>query len=99
MPQVIYSPGAIRDLQRLRNFLFERNQAAANRAVSAIRKAFRSVGTHPLAGRTVDDLPEEIREWIIPFGNSGYIARYLVSEDTVTILAIRHQLEVGYHNS
>ena len=96
MPRVVYSPGAIRDLQRLREYLFERNQAVARRAVNTLRKAFHAIGTHPLAGRSVEDLPDEIREWVIPFGNSGYIARYLVGEETVTILAIRHQREIDY---
>jgi plasmid stabilization system protein ParE len=96
MPQVTYSPGAVRDLQRLRGYLFERNQAAARRAVNVLRKAFRSIGTHPLAGRTVDGLPDEVRELVIPFGDSGYLARYLVGEETVTVLAIRHQHEMDY---
>lgn len=44
----------------------------------------------------MDGLPDNIREWVIPFGDSGYIARYLVGDETVTILAIRHQHEIGY---
>jgi plasmid stabilization system protein ParE len=42
----------------------------------------------------VDDLPEEFREWLIDFGDSGYVVRYCVDEAAVTILAIRHQKEV-----
>jgi plasmid stabilization system protein ParE len=44
----------------------------------------------------VDDLPEEFREWLIDFGDSGYIARYRVEAENVTILAIRHQREAGF---
>jgi len=44
----------------------------------------------------VDDLPEEFREWLIDFGDSGYVARYHIDGDAVTILAIRHQKEAGF---
>lgn len=37
-----------------------------------------------------------IRELVIPFGNSGYMALYGVHGTSVTILAIRHQLEDDY---
>ncbi|MFZ4539708.1 type II toxin-antitoxin system RelE/ParE family toxin [Propionivibrio sp.] len=50
----------------------------------------------PGIGRPVLDLPPEFRELVIDFGDSGYIARYHVSPDLVTVLAIRHQREVGY---
>jgi plasmid stabilization system protein ParE len=41
-------------------------------------------------------MPDEFREWIIDFGDSGYIVRYRIEADTVTILAVRHQKEVGF---
>lgn len=47
-------------------------------------------------GRTVDELPEAYREWVIPFGDSGYVARYRIEGETVTILAVRHQREAGF---
>lgn len=96
MPRVTYGPGAIRDLQRIREFLRPKNPAAAARAANAIRQALRSISSHPLAGRPIEEMPETFREWIIPFGDNGYVARYQVSGDDVTILAIRHQREVGY---
>ncbi|WP_372826722.1 type II toxin-antitoxin system RelE/ParE family toxin [Polaromonas sp.] len=50
----------------------------------------------PGIGRPIADMPEEFREWIIDFGDSGYVARYRIESDAVTILAVRHQKEVGY---
>ncbi len=47
-------------------------------------------------GRLIDDLPEDYREWPIGFGDSGYVARYRIDDDAVTILAVRHQKEAGY---
>lgn len=38
----------------------------------------------------------EFREWLIDFGDSGYVARYHVAVDEVMILAIRHQKEAGF---
>lgn len=96
MPQVIFAPAAIRDLQRLRDFLRPKNPDAARRAGEAIRQGVRILGAQPRLGRMVDDLPEEFREWLIDFGDSGYVARYHIDDDAVTILAIRHQKEAGF---
>lgn len=93
---MIFAPRAIRDLQRLREFLRPRSADAARRAGEAIRKGVKILGAHPRLGRMVDDLPEEFREWLIDFGDSGYVVRYRVDEAAVTILSIRHQKEVGY---
>lgn len=96
MPQVIFAPAAIRDLQRLREFLRPKNPDAARRAGEAIRQGVRILGAQPRLGRMIDDLPEQFREWLIDFGDSGYVARYHIDGDAVTILAIRHQKEAGY---
>lgn len=96
MPQVIFAPRAVRDLQRLREFLRPKSADAARRAGEAIRQGVRMLGAHPRLGRMVDDLPEEFREWLIDFGDSGYVVRYHVNENAVTVLAIRHQKEAGY---
>ena len=96
MPQVVFAPTVIRDMQRLRDFLQSKNADAAGRAGEAIRQGVKALGAYPRMGRMVDDLPEQFREWLIDFGNSGYVARYRVDGDAVTILAIRHQRESGY---
>lgn len=96
MPQVIYAPGAIRDLQRLREFLRPKNPVAAKRAAETIIKAVQALGRQPQIGRPVEDMPEDYREWPINFGDSGYVARYRFDAEAVIILAVRHQKEVGY---
>ncbi|EPE94305.1 type II toxin-antitoxin system RelE/ParE family toxin [Rhizobium grahamii] len=96
MPQIIFSPAAIRDLDRLRKFLRPKNPLAAKRASEAILKGLRALGSHPQMGRLVEDLPDQYREWLIEFGDSGYIARYRLDEDILTVLAVRHQKEVGF---
>ncbi len=96
MPQVIYAPGAIRDLQRLREFLRPKNPVAAKRAAETIMKAVQVLGRQPQIGRPVEDMLENYREWPIDFGDSGYVARYRFDGEAVIILAVRHQKEVGY---
>lgn len=95
MPQVKYAPCAIRDLQRLREFLRPKNPAAAKRAAETIMKAVQVLGHQPQIGRPIDEMSDEYREWMIDFGDSGYVARYRFDGDTVTILTVRHQKEAG----
>lgn len=96
MSQVKFAQAAIRDLQRLREFLRPKSADAARRAGEVIRQGVQILSAHPRLGRMIDDLPEQFREWPIDFGDSGYVVRYRVSDDAVTILAIRHQKEAGY---
>lgn len=96
MPQVILSPAALRDLKRLREFLHSKSPVVAQRAAQTIRSALAQFGQQPTMGRPVEGLPETFREWVISFGDSGYLARYHLEADTVVILAIRHQREVGF---
>ena len=96
MPQVIYASGAIRDLLRLREFLRPKNPAAAKRSSDAITKALQVLTDHPQIGRPVAEMSDEYRDWLIDFGGSGYVARYRFDGNTVTILALRHQKEVGF---
>jgi plasmid stabilization system protein ParE len=98
MPQVRFAPAALRDLQRLREFLRPKNPAAARRAGETIIKAVQVLRQQPMVGRPVEDLPPEYREWVIDFGASGHVAlyRYAGEGDEVTVLALRHQRELGY---
>lgn len=96
MPQVIFAPAALRDLERLREFLRPKNPAAAERAAEAIIQGIQELGKFPHIGRPVEELPEEYREWLIDFGDSGYIARYRLDGDTVVVLTLRHQKEAGF---
>lgn len=96
MSRLIWSRPALLDVQRLYRFLASRNIDAARRAVNAVRQEVSMLAQQPGIGRPVDDMPDEFREWIIDFGDSGYVARYHIDEATVTILAVRHQKEAGF---
>ncbi len=96
MPRLIWSQPALLDVQRLFRLLASQNPDAAKRAVKAIRQDVKVLGQQPGVGRPIEDMPDEFREWIIDFGESGYVVRYRIDSGAVTILAMRHQKEVGY---
>ncbi len=96
MPRLIWSRPALLDVQRLYRFLAGKNLDAAKRAVKAMRDEVKVLALQPGIGRPIEDLPEEFREWVIDFGDSGYVACYRVNAEAVTILAVRHQKEAGF---
>ena len=96
MPRLIWAPAALRDVQRLHRFLAEKNTDAARRAVKSIRDGVKVLAHQPGVGRPAEDMEPEYREWMINFGDSGYVALYRYDGETAVILAVRHQREVGY---
>lgn len=96
--RVRYTRGAREDLRRLYTFLLEKDLRAARRARDAIVKAARFLEDFPFSCRKADDKNPFLRELIIPFGSSGYVALFEIEDQsTVTILAVRHQREDDYH--
>lgn len=99
---VRYSAAARDDLIRLYDFLLERASTAedlelAERALNAITAAVDSLSRSPFIYRKAGQSPF-LRELLIPFGHSGYVALFEIENaTTVTILAVRHQLEDDYH--
>lgn len=96
MASLIWSEQALANVQRLYRFLAEKNNAAARRAVKAIRTGVNILAVYPQAGRVVEDMDEAFRDWPVDFGDSGYVVRYRVDGEQVTILAVRHQKEAGF---
>lgn len=96
MPQLIWSPQALVDVQCLYRSLAPKNLDAARRAVNAIRQGVKVLILQPGVGRPIEDMDDEFRDWIIDFGDSGYVARYRMDPQYITILAVRYQKEVGF---
>ncbi len=96
MPRVIITEGAGRGLERCRRFLTAKHPLAARRAGQTIERQFALLETSPDIGRPFSEMPE-LRELIIGFGDSGYVAlyRYEPTDDAVYMLAFRHQKEAG----
>ena len=97
MPEVIITAGAARGLERCRRFLTEAGARVKMRAAEAIERQFELLESAPEMGRPLAEMPE-LRELLIVFGDSGYVAlyRYLPAENVVFILAFRHQKEAGF---
>ena len=95
MARVVYSARALDHLERAFEFLRTQYPRATERAVHAIVSAVENLANHPLIGRRID---REIRDLIISYGETGYIAlyRFVVPRDEVHVLAIGHQRELGY---
>lgn len=96
MSRLIWSPSALRDVQRLHRFLVQKDEKSASRAIKAIRSGVKILARQPEVGRPVVGLEPEFREWLIDFGNSGYVALYRIENGLATVLAVRHQKEAGY---
>ena len=95
MAEIVYSPNALANIERAFEYLAEKDPHAALAAASAMRTAVEVLARHPLIGRPVEG---ELRELIISFGRTGYVAlyRFVPSENRVRVLAIRHQRELDY---
>lgn len=80
MPQVIVTEGATEGLKRCRKFLAAKAPEAAKRTGQAIERQFLLLETATDIDRPFPEIPE-LRE---------------LADDTVYVLAFRHQKEVGY---
>ncbi len=99
---VRYSASARDDLKRLYEYLLDRATTVeeldmAAQALGTVIGSVDSLGRSPFIYRKAGPSPF-LRELLIPFGNSGYVALFEIEDaSTVTILALRHQLEDDYH--
>jgi plasmid stabilization system protein ParE len=93
------------DLTRLYDFVLKReldrpgtgDLDLAEKALNAIKDGFMSLNRSPFTCRKADQSPF-LRELIIPFGRSGYVALFEIVDNTlVVIAAVRHQIEDDYH--
>jgi plasmid stabilization system protein ParE len=92
------------DLDRLFEFLPERELAREDgdlalpeQAMAALRAGIATLKTSPFTCRKAGKSPF-LREVVIPFGRSGYVALFEIENaSNVVVAAVRHQLEDDYH--
>jgi plasmid stabilization system protein ParE len=97
---VRFTEEAEADLLRLFDYQLERNILTAELARQAIAKSIELLEIFPFSCRKAGGGARDpfLRELIIPFGNSGYVALFEIeAEGYVTILVVRHQREDDYH--
>ncbi|SAI11346.1 Plasmid stabilisation system protein [Bordetella ansorpii] len=99
--RVRFTRHAERDLQRLYDFIIDRDSsdgAVADRALAAIEDSLQILRISPFTCRRTTGGSPFLRELIIPFGNMGYLALFEIeSPEIVTVLAVRHQREDDYY--
>lgn len=92
------------DLERLVDFLLERELSRdggdltlPTQAIAALRAGLATLKSSPFTCRKAGQSPF-LRELVVPFGRSGYVALFEVEDDAnVVVLAVRHQREDDYH--
>jgi plasmid stabilization system protein ParE len=99
--QVRFTQDARADLERLYDFILQRDDAdwsIATRALDAIRNGITLLETSPFSCRKAAPGNPFLRELVISFGAAGYVALFEIEDArTVTVLAVRHQREDDYH--
>ncbi|MDP8566714.1 type II toxin-antitoxin system RelE/ParE family toxin [Methylophilus aquaticus] len=98
MASLNYTPQFWEHMVRITDFLStvaDRGQAL--HTYDLIVSGIQILVHHPEIGRK--SMQSDFRELVISHGNTGYIALYQYQQLTeiVTIVAIRHQRESGYH--
>lgn len=93
------------DLIRLYDFVLERELQGprrgdlelAEKALCAINDGFTCLSRSPFTCRKADQSPF-LRELLIPFGRSGYVALFEIVDSTLVVIAtVRHQNEGDHH--
>jgi plasmid stabilization system protein ParE len=102
--KVVLTQEAERDLERLFDFVLERELAReggdlelAQEARVAISSGLKTLERFPFTCRKAGP-GAFLRELVVPFGNTGYVALFeIVDNKNVVVAAVRHQREDDYH--
>jgi plasmid stabilization system protein ParE len=91
--EVRYTDAALTDLRRLTAFVEEIDSASADRALDAIVRASALLESFPFTCRKASPDNPFLRELVVSFGATGYVALFDIAGNQVTIVALRHQRE------
>ena len=92
MPRLIWLPEALRDIERLHDFLSEKSPRAARNAVLCIQAAARQLEDFPEIGRPMGDRSGR-REVFAAFGAGAYVLRYRLAESGPVVIRVWHSRE------
>ncbi len=85
------------DLVRLYSFPAGCDADAAERGLAAIERGFDLLADSPFSCRRAEGGDPSMREIVIRSESAGYVALFQIDdEESVTILAVRHQRESEY---
>ena len=99
---LIPSAGFERDLERLEDFLVERelqsqfpDETVPTRFMSAVERGLEILGFAPHTCRRCEAAPRW-RELVVSFGQSGFVVLFEIRDHEVLLLAMRAQREEDY---
>jgi plasmid stabilization system protein ParE len=90
--RIFWLPEALADLERVYDFLIEKDPAAAERAVRTIESGADRLAEFPEIGRPMGDDTGR-RELFVPLGAGAYVLRYRLYHDTVFVIRVWHSRE------
>ncbi len=90
--RLVWLPEARDDVQRLYDFLIDKDPRAAERAVRAIQLGAERLQEQPRIGHRMDDDTER-RELFIPFGVGAYVLRYRIHDEFLVVIRVWHSRE------
>ena len=93
MARVRWLPEALGDIERLYQFLMDKDANAASRAAGCILDGAELIVRNPRIGRHMGDETDR-RELFVAFGAGAYVLRYtLLNSSTVVIIRVWHSRE------
>jgi plasmid stabilization system protein ParE len=98
MGKIVLSKSALSKLNQIKKIYAARDPKIGDRAVDVIEASFMTLVNSPEIGRPFEGSLLR-REFIIPFGKSGFISLYEIDkeENRIVIVALRHQREEGFN--
>jgi hypothetical protein len=100
--RIRHTPTFARDLQRVTDFMVERELASStpdvdvvSRFADALERGLGLLAFAPHSCRRCEEGPA-FRELLVPFGKSGCVVLFAIEDRDVVLLALRNQLEHDY---
>jgi plasmid stabilization system protein ParE len=93
VPEIVWLPESLADVERLHKFLKTQSVYAASRAVRLIQGGSDQLLLTPEIGRPMADGTER-RELFLAFGKGAYVIRYMLAPPaTAVVLRVWHSRE------
>ncbi len=86
--KLVFLPEAVDDIDRLFEFLVDKNPIAAQKAMLAIDEGITLLLENPFLGIPMEH-NIEYRQLFVPFGKSAYILRYRIDKTNRSLVVVR----------
>jgi len=96
MPRIVWTENALFCIERLYNFLKDKNPNAASKAIDKIQEGVKFLKNSPQSGKPVDYMNANYRTYTISFGKRGYVVLYKQEGDEIFIISVKHFLELEF---